>query len=451
VRSAASPSLDGDALRHRSVRRVTAALVLTAVAAFAIVGTATALISKRIARDDALAEATRTAQNIADILFAPAMPAVLRHDAAAIARLDAVVAERHATGLIVRVKVWARDGTVIYSDEKSAVGNRYPLDEDVRRSIDSAAATADVSALDAEENVTELGLGDELVEVYTPMRLADGRRLAFELYMDLGIVHHAEARLLRRTMPLALAALLVLLVLQLPLSVWLVRRVGRNAAERAELLRRILAVSEIERRSVAHDLHDGPVQDLAGAGLALSSVASSIGPDVDPDAGRLMSRAIDAVHSATDALRTLIVDIYPPDLGLSGMHQAIENLARPLAAAGVTVAIDVSAGAAAADASDGVGAMLYRCAREALTNVDKHAAARHVLVTLELIGAALVLTVEDDGVGPAGGASPERNHFGLRLLGDAVEGMGGRLRFSGGPAGGARLVVELPVHAARPL
>lgn len=438
-------------VRRRSIRRVTAALILTALAAFAIVGSISVAVAKRIARDDALGEAERTAEVIADALFAPAMPDVLRGDPAAVARLDAAVAARRKTGQIVRVKVWMRDGTVVYSDEKDAVGRRFPLDAAVQASIDTGRSEADISDLEAEENITEEYLADKLVEVYTPMGLADGRRLAFELYMSDDAVRRAEHRLITRTVPLALLSLLVLVVLQLPVSVWLVRRVARGSAERAQLLRRVLTVSENERRRIAHDLHDGAVQELAGVGYALDSLANGWPPRADDaEAPRLLARASDAVRRSIRSLRTLTVDIYPPDLGVAGMQSALQDLAARLRADGVEVSVSVDPAAAGAQVSADVSAMLYRCAGECLRNIAKHAQAGHAWVDLVAAGDTLVLTVDDDGVGlPATGIDRRREgHLGLRLLSDAVADLGGSVVAGASPSGGTRIAVTLPATGA---
>lgn len=442
-----------DHLRRRSIRRVTTALVLTALVAFAVVAAASVVIAKRIARDDALSDAVRDANTIADAVFAPAMPDVLRGDSSAVARLDGAVSVRRSSGLIVRVKVWKRDGTVVYSDEKAAVGRQFPLDADVREAIDAGRSFADVSDLDAEENVTEAAIAPRLVEVYTPLQLAGGERLAFELYLTDATVRDAERRLIARTVPLALLSLLVLVVLQLPLSVWLVRRVGRGAAERAELLQRVITVSESERRRIAHDLHDGTVQELAGAGYALDSVASWLPSGTNDEAVRLLTRASGAVQNSIRSLRTLTVDIYPPDLGLTGVESALQDLAAPLRSSGVEVNVTVSPAFVTGEVSPAASAMLYRCARECLRNVEKHAAARRVWVTLTATGRALVLTVDDDGVGlPASGIDRRRDgHLGLRLLHDAVADMGGGLIATASPRGGTRIVVELPADGAFPL
>jgi two-component system NarL family sensor kinase len=435
-----------DELRRRSIRRVTGALILTALVAFVIVASVAIIVTKRIAKDDALAEAERTAQAMSDTMFAPVMQSVLNGNRSALNHLNSAVVQRHKDGVIVRVKVWNRNGVVLYSDDRSAIGHRYPLDAAVRQTIDHGASSAEVSNLQQAENVTEAGVANRLIEVYTPLTLPTGDRFAFELYSSDARVRSAEHNLMNRIVPLALLSLLVLLVLQLPVSVWLVRRVARGSAERAALLGRVLSVSENERRIIAHDLHDGVVQELAGAGYALSSLTSRLPDGTDDSSASLLSRASDAVRSSVSSLRTLIVDIYPPDLSVKGMQSAITDLAGPLAAAGVNVTVEVDPHVQSADVSADVSAMLYRCARECITNISKHAHAAHVWVTLRAIGPALVLSVIDDGVGlPATGIDRRaEGHLGLRLLQDAVAEMGGRLDAATVPTGGTSVIVELP-------
>ena len=70
--------------------------------------------------------------------------------------------------------------------------------------------------------------------------------------------------------------LLVLMLIQVPIAASLARRIRRQDADRSALLERNLSVSEKERVRVAADLHDGPIQELAGVGYALGAVASSV-------------------------------------------------------------------------------------------------------------------------------------------------------------------------------
>lgn len=435
-------------LRRRSIRLVTAALIAAALAAVGVATVIAMVVGKRIAREDALQEAIRTAQATADLVFARDIPDVLAHRPGAIARLDAEVAQRRHHGLVFRVKVWTGGGEVIYCDNHRAIGKRYPLDHAVRDAILKDTSSADISNLTAAENATEAGKATHLIEVYTPLHAAGGRRLAFEAYTNDSRVRAAEHGLISRLVPAALLSACALILLQLPVSVWLVRRVARDSAERATLLGRLITASETERRHIAHDLHDTVVQDLAGAGYALNSLTSHPDPGIDDDAIGLLTRVSNAVQDAVRSLRTLIVDIYPPDLRAGEMAPAIDDVARPLRESGMSVTVTADPSLRSVNVPADQTAMLYRCARECLTNIRKHAHARNAWVTVATSGPSVVLTVSDNGIGlpPTGTDRRAEGHLGLAMLRDAVQNMGGQLEVTTRSEGGTQVTVRLPLR-----
>lgn len=99
-------------------------------------------------------------------------------------RLELALASLGGSGL-VRVKIWNRDGMVIYSDDKVLVGEKYPVLADLAETLEGLT-TADISELSKAENVEERGFG-ELLEVYTPLRQGGKPEIvgAFEGYYDI--------------------------------------------------------------------------------------------------------------------------------------------------------------------------------------------------------------------------------------------------------------------------
>jgi len=91
---------------------------------------------------------------------------------------------------------------------------------------------------------------------------------------------------------------------------------------------------------------------------------------------------------------------------------------------------------------------LYRAAQEGLTNVQRHAAARHVRLGLALAEGGIWLTVSDDGQGTAPGAVREGG-FGLRGLRERAAPLGGQLDWSSTPGEGTQLSLWLPLPGAR--
>ena len=270
--------------------------------------------------------------------------------------------------------------------------------------------------------------------------------LAFEAYYDYGRVSQTAGALTRQLLPLVLVPLVLMQVIQVPIAGSLARRVRRHEAERRRLLERHLAVSERERIRLAADLHDGPIQDLAGVGYALGAIA----PTVPTPQHRLMGTVQDTVYRATESLRRMMVDLYPPDLQAGQLHRTIDDLAEPLRDRGI--AVDVLA-EPLPDLDGECVAALYRVAREALANVLEHAHATRVTVALSMaaIGdgpdVAVRLAITDDGIGldPARLDRRADGHLGLRLLTARVADLGGSLTVGSGPDGGTVVAAVLPI------
>ena len=80
-------------------------------------------------------------------------------------------------------------------------------------------------------------------------------------------------RIWRSFAPISLGALLVLELVQIPLAWSLARRLQQRQREREGLLQQALAASDMERRRIASDLHDGVVQDLVGVAFTFGGAA----------------------------------------------------------------------------------------------------------------------------------------------------------------------------------
>jgi hypothetical protein len=136
---------------------------------------------------------------------------------------------------LVRVKIWRRDGTIVYSDETRLIGTQYPLDSHHLEAIDSARARAEVSDPARTENRYERSQG-KLLDVYLGVRTPEGHRLLFETYFRYGAVSAAGDRIWRRFVPVTLGALLALELVQIPLAWSLARRLRRRQIEPARLV-----------------------------------------------------------------------------------------------------------------------------------------------------------------------------------------------------------------------
>jgi two-component system NarL family sensor kinase len=403
-------------------RRAVAGLVLTAALSFVVVGGAAYVIAYRIARADALSEGLRTARGVGRAVLAPDMPAAIDGNIRASAALDATVASRRDEGTLVRVKVWRRDGTVVWSDDHGLIGRRFPLGGREAAVLDGGRDYAEISALPGDEHTDERDRYRNLVEAYIPLRLDNGSTVALEMYFSDARVRAAEEELSERLVTFALGTLLVLAVAQLPVSIGLVRRASAAQHDRERMLESVLVSSERERRLLARHLHDGLVQDLAGAAYVLES--REPGGTVPVDTVRAMSMVTQTLHQAVEDLRDMLVELHPDELTSATVGDLIADFAvRACPEQTVSVAVRLDR-----PVSPEVAAFLYRCARECVLNVAKHAHARSVDVTLDSDDSGVRLVVRDDGVGPPDPLPPARGHLGIALIREAAADLHGSLR-----------------------
>ncbi len=369
---------------------------------------------------------------------------ILRGDRAAIEELDALVLGQIVTGSVVRVKLWAKDGTILYSDEPALIGQRFELGEEEQELFATGGADAELSDLAEPENRYERPQG-KLLEAHTAIRTPDGTQVLFEIYQRFGSVSASAERLLGALAPPLLAGVAVLLLLQLPLAWSMARRLQRGHRERERLLAGAVEASSQERRRIAADLHDGVVQDLAGVAFGLAPLAADAERRGDPEGARALRGAVGTLRQGVRDLRTLLVEIHPPNLESAGLEVALSDILSPLEAAGIATELELAGGAAPGGDGD---ALVYRVAREAIRNAQAHGkpATVRVAVTRPVPGTVrLVVTDDGRGFAPADRMrGAERGHVGLTLLEGLVAQAGGTLSVHSEPGRGTTVELEVP-------
>ena len=193
---------------------------------------------------------------------------------------------------------------------------------------------------------------------------------------------------------------------------------------------RLVAATDEERRRIERDLHDGAQQRLVAVCVAIGLAAGR----ADPGLAEALRSTQDELEEAIADLRALARGIHPTLLREDGLDEALEALARR---APVPVTIQGSVDARLAPE---VELAAYFFATEALTNTVKHAAASRVTVHVQHGHDRLRVTVSDDGVGGAT-LSPSGGLAGLR---DRIEALDGTMAVRSDPAGGTKVVAELP-------
>jgi len=401
-----------------------------------------------VLRSQGDAESVRDARRLTRVLGTTAiepalMDGLVRGDPEAVARMDRLAQERVIVDPVVRVKLWTPDGRVVYSDEHRLIGARYKLSAEDRASFTSDTVDAEISDLERPENRFERRF-NKLLEVYMPVHTASGRPLLFEAYIRYSSVSATAQRIWLPFLLTLLVALGVLWLVQIPLAGSLAKRLRAWQREREKLLVQAIEASDVERRRIAADLHDGAVQDLAGIAYSLDVAATQASTTPRTELGELLRHAARVARDSMRQLRSLLVEIYPPK---SPRHGSGGGNRGP---AGAAAAPRNRCGAG----DDGIGRqpteseqLIFRTAQEALRNVADHAGASVVTVSLERRNGTVVALIRDDGEGfdpPAAAARREKGHFGLALLVDRANDLGGRLAIESKPGEGTEIRLEIP-------
>jgi two-component system, NarL family, sensor kinase len=430
-----------------SITRLVLRYVAMTAVALVAVALVTAIVARRIGTSTAVDDADRATRLIAGSAVEPALlDGIVDLDPAATARLDEVVRRQVIGGTLVRVKLWRADGTIVYSDESRLIGQRFELGDDELTSLRTGRSDAGTTDLSEPENRFE-DSATQLLEVYVPVRTPGGTDLLFEAYFRYDGVAEAGRRVWGRFAPVMLGALALVTLLQVPSAVSLARRLRRTQRQREALFRSAIDATDAERRRIATDIHDGVVQDLAGVGFSLSAAAREA--QAGGGDGAELRQASEQVRDAVRALRSLLVDIYPPSLTESGLESALSDLTAQVEARGVGTSLSVEGPVAGLDRD--TTRLLYRAAQEGLRNVVVHAGATHVDVRVDVPvngdGGPAVLEVADDGRGIEGEGVPEREgHLGLKGLAGLAATMGASLMIDTTPGRGTTLRLEVPVR-----
>lgn len=245
------------------------------------------------------------------------------------------------------------------------------------------------------------------------------------------------ALLLLARIPLLVVTLLVALVVVVYPAL---RRRTLAILDRAFLAeqreRATIASAEAERARLARELHDSPLQELAGAIKRIELLPEAHAEEA-------------ALRRVADELRRLTSELHPPVLDDLGLVAAIQHLAdqvRPQTGARLVIGIADHTGLPRANRPpEEVELNLFRIVQEAVGNALKHADASAVRVSGEVTGQRVRLLVEDDGPGLRPAAADEAlraGRFGLPSMRRRAEAIGAELEVGAGPTTGTRVRVD---------
>jgi two-component system, NarL family, sensor kinase len=423
----------------RLIRNPVVQFLAAGFLALVVIVIGTGDLSHEAANQEAIDNSRATTELLARSVLEPAIPrGLVDGDAGAIDRLDRTVLERLKVDDVQRIKIWNRQGRIVYSDETALINESFPLGDEELAVLTDGSTNAERSDLDRTENRFEADSGG-LLEVYTRVWSPEGEPLLFEVYFSANDLAARTEAIFRSFRPITLGGLLLLLVLTTPVLWVLTRRLEAAARDRERLLRAAVEASDAERRRIARDLHDGVVQDLVGTSYELSATGQILRNERPATAADL-DRMSGSVRTSLRSLRSLLVEIYPPELRTGGLAAALEDLVAPAQGAGVEATVRVSD---IDGADDDVVALIWRVAQEAVRNALRHGRPSTLGVTVGSHDGAVVLEVVDDGMGFDPHQVDSGKHFGLRGLRDLIDEAGGRLDVRSSPGAGTTVRLEV--------
>jgi len=282
-----------------------AIFALAGLLAVLMAGAAVTVAGRKAGEREAIADLRTKSQSLARLHIQPvATDALLTGNITAVHFVDSEVRHYVLDKSIVRVKIWNRDGTIVYSDEERLIGAHRALTVVQLGAIRSNRVGSQISDPSDPENRYERADG-KLLQVDLRITTPDQAPLLVEMYYRYGAVSAAGDHVWNRFAPLTLAALLALTVV-LVLVAWLLaarmrRRLIRATTERAPEPGQ-LAETQPAEPDPGTDLVDALSRLVArtnGGGLATTLDTDDVHGALPPAVAMLLYRA------TQDALRTL--------------------------------------------------------------------------------------------------------------------------------------------------
>jgi signal transduction histidine kinase len=235
-----------------------------------------------------------------------------------------------------------------------------------------------------------------------------------------------------------LAAMLVVIVMA---SLYLVQhsrrlfaRIADLSERRSELAQQLISMQESTFRSISLELHDDFGQILTAIGAMLQRA--------DRKAGDLLE-VREIVQTTLEKVRSLSHALHPVVLDEAGLESALDvYLPTFEKQTGIEVSYVKTGEPRGMDRE--LSIHLYRVTQEALNNVARHSNSKRVAVRLRFLAAAVVLEVEDEGIGFQ---KTSGHGLGLVSMRERAGLVNGTIEFADGDGGGARVRLTIPLAA----
>lgn len=383
--------------------------------------------------------------------------------------LDALFMDTPLGKKVLVVKVWTKDGTVLYSNRKDIIGKTYPV---TKRLSDAwaGAVSAQIDDVHDAENAQERQVPTALLEVYAPVREASSGRViaVVEFYQ---VADQVQAALRRaRTENSLVVALVTLAILS---ALFLLVRKGSRTIETQqqalhdritqlsglleqneglrrridELYVRSAEANEAFLRRVGLELHDGPAQLIAFALLRIDSLRPKSGKanaELD-DYERISTALVDALGD----IRNISAGLILPELEAASPAEVLRLAARNHERrTGTRVRCEVDS--MPVKLSPLLKSCLYRFTQAALNNAYQHAGGEGQAVQGSHRNGVVEIAVSDAGPGFVPEKTGKSTRLGLIGMRDRVASLGGTFDLSTQPGAGTRLTARFEVTDEAP-
>lgn len=220
-----------------------------------------------------------------------------------------------------------------------------------------------------------------------------------------------------------------------------------HATRISDLSHRLVQLKEEEMKRLAGELHEQCSPNLAALKINFKMLAELLPERVDGKVRKLLEDISLLLAETTASIRQVCAELRPAVLDYAGLWKALESYAMNFSQR-TGIAVQLTVDVTELKFTKNIETMLFRIAQEALTNCDKHAKAKKVVIAFARHGQEVVLTISDDGIGfdPGDlGKNGRDTGIGLLTMRDRAEFVGGRFSLDTAPGRGTSIKVQLPV------
>jgi signal transduction histidine kinase len=392
-----------------------------------------------------------------------------RLSAESVASLNNVTTNTQIGSEVVSIKIWSPKGKVVYSSLGMLVGTTFAPDEAFNNAL-RGETTAEISALDEEENSNERILGKPLLEIYSPLHdvgtgkiigVVEFYELADDLISDIASAKFTSWR------NVALSSLISFFLLYgivhggsktiTEQQSQLERRVGqltnllaRNkelGARVREAFNHATELTEQFLRRISTDLHDGPAQGIGFALISFESLQKALdAKKLNGASTKILEKVRGSLEDALKEIRDLCGGMALPELDDLSLPQAVRRVIRAHESRTET-RVELDLRAIPEEAGLPLRINVYRFIQEGLNNAYRHGGGKGQKVEVEADGSEIRVSVSDQGGGfDTTTSEANGHHMGLIGMRKRVESFGGIFMLDNNVNGGARVAGTFPLR-----